>query len=238
MRPDGSGKDSKRSTEWMLQSWAVKDGVQSTTRYRKPNSSRKTSGAKSQGQPYRLDARHTTSDRVLESQGKAWQDPRHRLRRRPYHNGDARLSSFANSHTLAVQPAPPYRATAPCYYPSNYALSSQVAMHDMVPAGADQSGTQLHYGLVGPPPVGFVMPNVSSTGHGPHPLPSMRAQEVSGPFSPSLYYKLSQGIYPYNISNVHVSYGGRELGTARGSPMAPRFNPQRQGTCRLEDGEI
>ncbi|ORY57776.1 uncharacterized protein BCR38DRAFT_489776 [Pseudomassariella vexata] len=31
----------KKSTEWVLEDWAVRDGVQSTTRYRKPNPSRR-----------------------------------------------------------------------------------------------------------------------------------------------------------------------------------------------------
>ncbi|KAF7559237.1 hypothetical protein G7046_g4916 [Stylonectria norvegica] len=39
-----AGGDPKRSTEWVLEDWAVRDGVQSTTRYRKGNQARRGHG--------------------------------------------------------------------------------------------------------------------------------------------------------------------------------------------------
>ncbi|KAK3341908.1 hypothetical protein B0T25DRAFT_465421, partial [Lasiosphaeria hispida] len=43
LSPGASGAgDNKKSTEWFLEPWAIKEGVQSTTRYRKGNSSRRS----------------------------------------------------------------------------------------------------------------------------------------------------------------------------------------------------
>ncbi|KAI8688990.1 Fork-head domain-containing protein [Fusarium keratoplasticum] len=52
MTESTAGGDPKRSTEWRLVDWAIRDGVQSTTRYRPGNSARRAMGSKVQHHPY------------------------------------------------------------------------------------------------------------------------------------------------------------------------------------------
>ena len=54
------GSEHKRSTLWQLEDWAVRDGVQSTTRYRKQTPSRR-SAARALGDPYSLDLRPSSN---------------------------------------------------------------------------------------------------------------------------------------------------------------------------------
>lgn len=42
---DPNNVDSKKATEWFLEPWALQDGVQSTTRYRKDNTGRRSGGS-------------------------------------------------------------------------------------------------------------------------------------------------------------------------------------------------
>jgi hypothetical protein len=42
---DPNNLDSKKATEWFLEPWALQDGVQSTTRYRKDNTGRRSGGS-------------------------------------------------------------------------------------------------------------------------------------------------------------------------------------------------
>ncbi|GAW11694.1 hypothetical protein ANO14919_010440 [Xylariales sp. No.14919] len=52
-KPNGqeipSTQDAKKSTEWVLENWAVRDGVQSTTRYRKGNPARRNCSSRRRG---------------------------------------------------------------------------------------------------------------------------------------------------------------------------------------------
>ncbi|ETS85058.1 hypothetical protein PFICI_03083 [Pestalotiopsis fici W106-1] len=65
--PDGPVTDAgtpRRSTEWILQDWAVRDGVQSTTRYRpRNNPGRRSTGAHRSNRGHHVSARATSGRR-------------------------------------------------------------------------------------------------------------------------------------------------------------------------------
>ncbi|KAK5992579.1 hypothetical protein PT974_05993 [Cladobotryum mycophilum] len=97
--------DSKRTFEWVLEDWAVRDGVQSTTRYRKGNPSRRT--AKSTSHPNGGVGRRSinqqqqqqhSSIRAMNGRKGGWAASLSRASKRGHHNHHGRLQYALMQH--------------------------------------------------------------------------------------------------------------------------------------------
>ncbi|KAF5027115.1 hypothetical protein F66182_780 [Fusarium sp. NRRL 66182] len=109
--------DSKKTTEWVLEDWAVRDGVVSTTRYRpKGESTRRAIGSRVHHHPYDHGfPQHGSPTSAKGSSGRKGDcsTNRMRLRGRPY----AHETQMApTSHHIMAHPNPIRRTTMPGMY--------------------------------------------------------------------------------------------------------------------------
>ena len=117
---DPNDLDSKKATEWFLEPWALQDGVQSTTRYRKDNTGRRSGGShrsagassrKKHGSHHHITSSGSGSSRIrsrhhLQSASSGL----HSMHYAPYH-----LTSLHHPHQRPALIMPPF-GSPPSYH--------------------------------------------------------------------------------------------------------------------------
>ena len=186
----------------MLESWAVEEGVQSTTRYRKANSSRRYHTISARSQPYSLELR-TGSSRVLASHGDAWRRRDLRLRRPSFGHG---LPTAPFSDDVSGRSFPCDRSASPGICHDTYSFSPTIGSGSLNTARQETHGLALDHGLPQPHPFGIMMSNPSLAAASPTGVTSMGSHTISSDVPSTLYYGLTQGAYPYHVSDVHIGY--------------------------------
>ena len=123
-----SGDETKKSTEWVLEDFAITDGVQSTTRYRKGNSNKRFIKSESPVAPRQTSARragpYASKANLQRQRGK---DDRSDLRRTdPYPRPDARSHMHCSGDyddppqhipRRQISPLTPNVESLPYFYP-------------------------------------------------------------------------------------------------------------------------
>ncbi|KAK3382153.1 hypothetical protein B0T24DRAFT_1887 [Lasiosphaeria ovina] len=140
----GTAADNKKSTEWFLEPWAIEDGVQSTTRYRKGNPSRRAAGMGSRGHNYsgaRLPGR---KGGILSGRVRAKHSSSH-------HSGTAAAAA------IQMQ-----------YYPQHMPQHRQRLQHSLMHGAGPASGEDAPYGafLVGGGSMSSQLVNLNQGGGG------------------------------------------------------------------------
>ncbi|KAM0441094.1 hypothetical protein ACHAPT_000399 [Fusarium lateritium] len=110
----GGGGDPKRSTEWRLTDWAIRDGVQSTTRYRPANSARRAMGSKVQHHPYNSHGHghgfqqhgNPISTKAISGRRGGCATSKSKLRGRHYTHETAAMAPTSHGHRIMPHPHP------------------------------------------------------------------------------------------------------------------------------------
>jgi hypothetical protein len=210
----------------MLEGWAVQEGVQSTTRYRKANSRRHHCANRSQ--PFALELR-PISPGVLASHGNAWRHRDVRLRGPAYAYG-VPLGAF--THDVAPErPLPSTRSTTPgICRDNNYSLFSAFTTDGMNPPRPECHGLPLDHGYTHSNTFSIMVPHQDMPTSMPTTMAPLRTHTISGDVSAPLYYNIAQGPYPYNVADVHVGYSEQPPRSDDKNFQAP-LGPRQDGLC-------
>ncbi|KAI9172203.1 hypothetical protein HJFPF1_01696 [Paramyrothecium foliicola] len=186
---DPSGSDiAKRSAEWVLEDWAARDGVQSTTRYRKGTSTRRPYSMRSASHASRRGLRSARSLRIP-----AWQ---------PAYNPSIALPP--TSHSVLTQPRP-YAVRQllmpDIIHPENIRTPDIKREFESMPATPDLSNINDHVSLMLP----------SST------LPGQNDEVELSPLPCGSHHAMSPQVerepFPYTMDDVQLPYPTRQQDT-------------------------
>ncbi|KAF3004489.1 hypothetical protein E8E14_007226 [Neopestalotiopsis sp. 37M] len=192
-RPDGPVTDAgtpRRSTEWILQDWAVRDGVQSTTRYRpRNNPGRRSAGSQRSNQGHHVSARATSGRRggITASRTRLAASRRMTRMRQPQHGGV--LTSRIPRNDFQGQQTFYSRAPSMEF---GQAAGNNPATPPEMPTG-DFTFTST---MQGPPPMGSVTSHGYFFGHGEH-----QQQQIHSPMPHA-----HAGVNPYRLEDVTGVY--------------------------------
>ncbi|KAK1829547.1 hypothetical protein QBC39DRAFT_373665 [Podospora conica] len=112
---DPNNLDSKKATEWFLEPWALQDGVQSTTRYRKDNTGRRSgshrsagaSSRKKHGSHHHITSNGSGSGRMRSRLQSTSSGLHHSMHYAPHH-----LASLHHPHPRPALIMPPFGSTS------------------------------------------------------------------------------------------------------------------------------
>ncbi|KAM0258458.1 hypothetical protein ACHAQJ_003797 [Trichoderma viride] len=199
----------KRANEWILEDWAVRDGVQSTTRYRKGNSGRRSSRRSSSQPDMRRINQRNSSARALSGQKGGCAARNSRMRSHLYSQG---LSLATGRQYRLIESglgSPPASSMPDPYYSMAIGISRIdptgvqtpiVHRHnnsaDFSPATAATEffGLQMTGPRMGQP--------VASGGSGHSGIHSVSYMGQQG----QMYQAPSPAEFPYSVSNVQLDY--------------------------------
>lgn len=218
---------------WVLAPWAVRDGVQSTTRYRKINSSRRAGGARAVSQPYNLHLRPNPATRSVSGL--------------PF-DGGAGLSGYHGQHLYA-----PNMSMA--QMPSNNIPQNSLLMRrsERLPYSSEGYAPS-RIETVAPDP--FREPDGLPTYHSPQPsqhfgmqMPDQNMVDgITDYDSPggsygvphglpqSLQFNLPQTPFPYGVQDAHIRYPCAPDNTTPGSNLI--YESKTESYCGFDESEI
>ncbi|KAL7793187.1 hypothetical protein V8C37DRAFT_378719 [Trichoderma ceciliae] len=210
--------ETKRANEWILEDWAVRDGVQSTTRYRKGNSGRRSS-RRSTSQPNagmgRRSNQRNSSVRALSGQKGGCAARNSRVRSHLYSQelslGNDRqyrlIESGLGSPPASSMPDPFYSLPIAIPRIDPTAIQTPMAHGHGISAdfgAADTAATELFGLQMTGPRMGQPVAGGGSghSGHsGIHSVSYMGQQE-------QMYLASSPAEFPYGIADVQLDYAG------------------------------
>ncbi|CAM1504416.1 Fc.00g020070.m01.CDS01 [Cosmosporella sp. VM-42] len=222
----------KRSTEWVLQPWAARDGVQSTTRYRKGNTSRRA-GSKGMHHhhSYHHGLRrhgHSISTKALSGRKSGCSSNKSKLRSQHY-NHETTMSPTSHHRMMPQLPHMPHsirRSTIPGVHQFGYDnLGLDSTPHMMIkPEHNRPSYSPLTPEVMAADEFGMSMPEPSLA----HPMAhGYGATYATGADQSHMYVGPSLTEFPYGTGDVtgvyqpehHHSAGGVRLFVPDGTPM-------------------
>ncbi|UKZ90223.1 uncharacterized protein TrAFT101_005250 [Trichoderma asperellum] len=207
--------EAKRANEWILEDWAVRDGVQSTTRYRKGNSGRRSSRRSSShpdmGMERRFNQRNSTA-RALSGQKGGCAARNSRIRSHLYGQELPLASGHQYRLVDSGLDSPPATSLADPFYSMPIAIPriDPTVIQTPVVHGHSNSAefgtaataaTEL-FGLQMTGPRMDQQVAGGGNGHsGIHAVSYMAQQE-------QIYLEPSPAEFPYGIADVQLDYGG------------------------------
>ncbi|OAQ79437.1 forkhead domain-containing protein [Purpureocillium lilacinum] len=216
-------EDPKRANEWVLEPWAVQNGVQSTTRYRKGNSRRRPGGRLSNQQYPRLPTQHSAKRAVSGRKGGCAARESRMRDRAAYGQAATPMGRYYGGleHPQGL-PTPPRSTMPDLYHPESYAMPqfepmTHVQHFDGIAPPAGPVAEHQFGLLLGPANAG-----IDSTGHGMVVVGTNGQDGMSGdPMNQMSAYRPApppplqghHGAYPYG---------------ARGLQMAAAYHGERQ----------
>ncbi|KAJ4263646.1 hypothetical protein NW762_006470 [Fusarium torreyae] len=208
--------DAKKPTEWMLEDWAVRNGVQSTTKYRAKDTTRRAIGSKVHHHPYDHGfSQHGSPISAKGTPGRKGDCSTNKLRLRGRHYAHE-TNMPPTSHHITAQPHPIRRTTTmPGMYQSQQAYEDMmmprierlpqtaIKQENYSPMTPDSSGHEA-FGFMLPEPSlihAHAASSSASNNHGTtaYALPSGTQNMYVGP---------SPCEFPYGVADVTGVYQG------------------------------
>ncbi|KAH8734657.1 hypothetical protein BGZ61DRAFT_527974 [Ilyonectria robusta] len=198
--------DSKRSTEWVLADWAIKDGVQSTTRYRKGNPTR--SRASSQSGSQQTDGQIST--RAISGRRGGNAASRARLRSRQNAQQTSMPLTPATVQQLPLPIGPPLRPAMPSSmypYGGDEMLQTPLQTPPQMAITQNPTYSPLTPETNAPDSFSLVLPEASQAHHGVSANPAAAYALASGNQG-SLYNAPSPSEFPFSFNDISGMYPG------------------------------
>ncbi|RFU73578.1 forkhead domain-containing [Trichoderma arundinaceum] len=214
-----SPSEPKRANEWILEDWAVRDGVQSTTRYRKGNSGRRSSrrsAMQSNVGTGRRGSQRNSSVRALSGQKGGCAARNSRVRNLLYNQGLTLAHGRQYRLIEGGLDSPPSSSMPNPFYsmPIGIPRIDPTAIHTPIAHGhnagadfgpADTASTELFGLQMTGPRMGQPVAGGGSGHSGIHSVSYMGQQE-------QMYLAPSPAEFPYGIADVHLDYDGDHAG--------------------------
>ncbi|KAL6919594.1 hypothetical protein FSST1_003620 [Fusarium sambucinum] len=207
--------ESKKPTEWVLQDWAVKNGVESTTKYRQKEPPRRAMGARIHHHPYDHRLQHGSPISIKGSSGRKGDGSANKLSLRGRHYTHE-TSMPPTSHHIMAHPHPIRRTTMPSMYQSQ--PQSQQGYEDMMIPRMErmpQTAVKQEYSPMTPDSnaFGFMLPEPSLIhAHAANSSSSASNHGTTAYAIPSgaqsMYLGSSPCEYPYGMVDVTGVYQG------------------------------
>lgn len=200
--------DSKRSTEWVLADWAIKDGVQSTTRYRKGNPTRSRAPPPPQGGIQQTGGQIST--RAISGRRGGNAASRARLRSRQNAQQTPMPLTPATVPQLPLPIGPPLRSAMPS---SMYQFGGDEMLQTPLQTPPQMAITQnptyspLTPETNAPNSFSLVLPEASQAHHGVSANPAA-AYALAGGNQGSLYNAPSPSEFPFGFNDISGMYPG------------------------------
>ncbi|KAJ4329147.1 hypothetical protein N0V84_000271 [Fusarium piperis] len=240
-RDSTAGGDPKRSTEWRLVDWAIRDGVQSTTRYRPGNSARRAMGSKVQHHPYNHHGHgfqqhgNPISTKAMSGRRGGCATSKSKLRGRHYTHETATMPPTSHAHRIMPHPHPhglpqshphvnPHAMRRPAF-PAMYHQQPAYVYDDLMVPRVQRSQQQ--------------MPIKQEQNYSPlTPNPEATAPNPFGLMAPESSLMSSQIVTPSSASNDHHGTAGYSLAGAGAGQGTMYVGPSSTGAFPLGMGDV
>ncbi|KAF7553758.1 hypothetical protein G7Z17_g3412 [Cylindrodendrum hubeiense] len=205
--------DSKRSTEWVLADWAIKDGVQSTTRYRKGNSTRSRGNGKAgrSSQHGFQETGNQISTKAVSGRKGGCAASRAKMRSRQ--TGDQTLMPSTAAAAPAQLPLPIGPPMRPAMLPAMYQYGGDDMLHPPLDATPQMVIKQepvyspLTPETTAPDSFPLMLPEPSQAHHGVSANPGAAYALASGSQGP-MYTAPSPCEFPFGFNDISGMYQG------------------------------